>query len=83
MILFGASGHAKFILDIFEAHRRHLYQLLANEKKISHLKVSTLYAAIQFIINVVVIFSDLPQIFIFAIILLPALFFLSLHETYH
>ena len=61
--------------NIFEAHRRHLYQLLANEKKISHLKVSTLYAAIQFIINVVVIFSNLPQIFIFAIILLPALFF--------
>ncbi len=61
--------------NIFEAHRRHLYQLLANEKKISHLKVSTLYAAIQFIINVVVIFSDLPQIFIFAIVLLPALFF--------
>ena len=61
--------------NIFEAHRRHLYQLLANEKKISHLKVSTLYATIQFIINVVVIFSDLPQIFIFAIILLPALIF--------
>lgn len=61
--------------NIFEAHRRHLYQLLANEKKISHLKVSTLYAAIQFIINAVVIFSDLPQILIFAIILLPALFF--------
>ena len=61
--------------NIFEAHRRHLYQLLANEKKISHLKVSTLYAAIQFIINVVVIFSNLPQIFIFAIVLLPALIF--------
>lgn len=61
--------------NIFEAHRRHLYQLLANEKKISHLKVSTLYAAIQFIINVVVIFSDLPQILIFVIILLPALIF--------
>ena len=61
--------------NIFEAHRRHLYQLLANEKKISHLKVSTLYAAIQFIINAVVIFSELPQILIFAIVLLPALFF--------
>ncbi len=57
--------------NIFEAHRRHLYQLLANEKKISHLKVSTLYAAIQFIINVVVIFSDLPQILIFVITLFP------------
>ena len=61
--------------NIFEAHRRHLYQLLANEKKISHLKVSTLYAAIQFIINAVVIFSELPQILIFAIVLLPALIF--------
>ena len=61
--------------NIFEAHRRHLYQLLVNEKKISHLKVCTLYAAIQFFINAVVIFSDLPQILIFVIILLPALIF--------
>ncbi|OWK98344.1 UDP-GlcNAc--UDP-phosphate GlcNAc-1-phosphate transferase [Kaistella haifensis DSM 19056] len=61
--------------NIFEAHRRHLYQLLANEKKISHLIVSTLYAAVQLIINAVVIFSNLPQIVSFVIILLPALIF--------
>lgn len=61
--------------NIFEAHRRHLYQLLANEKKISHLIVSTLYAAVQLIINAVVIFSNLPQYVIFVIILLPALIF--------
>ena len=61
--------------NIFEAHRRHLYQLLANEKNISHLKVSTLYAVVQLIVNAIVIFPNLPQIFIFAIILLPALFF--------
>lgn len=61
--------------NIFEAHRRHLYQLLANEKKISHLIVSTLYAAVQLLVNVVVIFSNLSQIVIFAIILLPALIF--------
>ena len=67
--------------NIFEAHRRHLYQLLANEKKISHLKVSTLYAAIQFIINVVVIFSNLPQIFIFVITLFP-IFVLYVYAKY-
>lgn len=61
--------------NIFEAHRRHLYQLLANEKKISHLKVSTLYAVVQLIVNAVVIFSNLPQIVIFVIVLLPALIF--------
>ena len=61
--------------NIFEAHRRHLYQLLANEKKISHLKVSTLYAVVQLIVNAIVIFSNLPQYVIFVIILLPALIF--------
>ena len=61
--------------NIFEAHRRHLYQLLANEKKISHLKVSALYAAVQLIVNAVVIFSNLPQNVIFVIVLLPALIF--------
>lgn len=61
--------------NIFEAHRRHLYQLLANEKKISHLKVSILYATIQLIVNAIVIFSNLPQNVIFVIILLPALIF--------
>ena len=74
-VVFTILERLKLKENIFEAHRRHLYQLLANEKKISHLKVSTLYAAIQFFINAVVIFSDLPQIFIFAIILLPALIF--------
>lgn len=61
--------------NIFEAHRRHLYQLLANEKKISHLKVSILYATVQLIVNAIVIFSNLPQNVIFVIILLPALIF--------
>lgn len=61
--------------NIFEAHRRHLYQLLANEKKISHLKVSALYAVVQLIVNAIVIFSNLPQNVIFVIILLPALIF--------
>lgn len=61
--------------NIFEAHRRHLYQLLANEKKVSHLKVSALYAAVQLIVNAVVIFSNLPQNVIFVIVLLPALIF--------
>lgn len=61
--------------NIFEAHRRHLYQLLANEKKISHLKVSTLYAVVQLMINAIVIFSKLPQYVIFVIVLLPALIF--------
>ncbi len=41
--------------NIFEAHRSHLYQYLANELKHSHITVSFAYALIQFIINIIVI----------------------------
>jgi UDP-N-acetylmuramyl pentapeptide phosphotransferase/UDP-N-acetylglucosamine-1-phosphate transferase len=36
--------------NIFEAHRLHFYQILSNERGISHLKVTTLYALVQGII---------------------------------
>lgn len=40
--------------NIFEAHRRHLYQLLVNEKKISHLLVSSFYCIFQVLINLLI-----------------------------
>lgn len=43
--------------NIFEAHRSHLYQYLANELKWSHIKVSVIYAIIQLIINVYTILA--------------------------
>lgn len=45
--------------NIFKAHRRHLYQLFANDKGYSHIAVSAAYAGIQLVINILVIFSDL------------------------
>ena len=36
--------------NIFQAHRIHFYQVLTNERKISHLKVSAGYAFVQFLI---------------------------------
>lgn len=74
-VIFTILERLKLKENIFEAHRRHLYQLLANEKNISHLKVSSLYAVVQLLVNAIVIFSNLPQIVIFVIILLPALIF--------
>ena len=44
--------------NIFEAHRSHLYQYLANEMKYPHLQVAFLYAFLQLLINVVVIYLD-------------------------
>jgi UDP-N-acetylmuramyl pentapeptide phosphotransferase/UDP-N-acetylglucosamine-1-phosphate transferase len=41
--------------NIFKAHRTHLYQYLANEKKWSHLQVSGTYSLVQALINGLVI----------------------------
>jgi UDP-N-acetylmuramyl pentapeptide phosphotransferase/UDP-N-acetylglucosamine-1-phosphate transferase len=38
--------------NIFEAHRKHVYQLLANEMKLPHVWVSSLYASLQALIIV-------------------------------
>lgn len=60
--------------NIFEAHRRHLYQIFTNDKKASQLVVSSAYAVIQFLINVVVICSDWLDWINFLVILLPSIF---------
>lgn len=57
--------------NIFEAHRRHLYQLFANEKKISHLVISFVYTFVQLIINLFLINSQLPIWVIIPIIFIP------------
>lgn len=40
--------------NIFEAHRMHLYQLLVNQRKQSHLTVAILYGVIQVGINLII-----------------------------
>ncbi len=42
--------------NIFQAHRKHLYQILANEAKIPHLSVALIYTAIQIAINCFALF---------------------------
>lgn len=37
--------------NLGEAHRKHAYQLMANELKIGHVKVSSLYAALQLAVS--------------------------------
>jgi UDP-N-acetylmuramyl pentapeptide phosphotransferase/UDP-N-acetylglucosamine-1-phosphate transferase len=44
--------------NIFEAHRTHLYQYLANELGYSHVLISILYAALQLLVNVLVIYLE-------------------------
>lgn len=42
--------------DIFKPHRKHLYQLLANEYQISHTRISLVYSSIQIIISLIIIY---------------------------
>ncbi|AZA48837.1 glycosyltransferase family 4 protein [Chryseobacterium carnipullorum] len=57
--------------NIFEAHRRHLYQLFANEKKVSHLIVSSVFAFCQLLVNIFLIHSQLPLWVVILIIFIP------------
>lgn len=41
--------------NIFEAHRSHFYQYLANDKKTPHVWVSCWYAIVQLLLNIVII----------------------------
>ena len=42
--------------NIFLPHRKHLYQLLVNELKLSHLLVSMIYFSIQTMVNIIWIY---------------------------
>ena len=70
--------------NIFEAHRSHFYQYLANEKKISHLIISAGYAIVQLIIIVAIIMFPIIHIgniiliiFFFAFVFIAIRFFLE------
>src|SRR5690554_3571612 len=42
--------------NIFQPHRTHLYQYLANELKVPHVTVSVVYALIQLVLNLLLIY---------------------------
>lgn len=64
--------HRLFLKEnIFDAHRLHFYQILANDKKMPHLWVSTLYAFIQLSVNAIVIFTHFNFIYSFLLIVIP------------
>ncbi len=44
--------------NIFDAHRKHLYQYLANEFKINHIWVSAMYGLIQLVFNLWLLFTN-------------------------
>jgi UDP-N-acetylmuramyl pentapeptide phosphotransferase/UDP-N-acetylglucosamine-1-phosphate transferase len=66
--------------NIFQPHRSHLYQYMANEMGYSHVLVSFIYAAIQLAVNGLLIYTeskaDLSYFFIIGILLSLTLIYL-------
>lgn len=60
--------------NIFDAHRLHFYQILANEQGISHLVISFAYAFLQLLIILLVIFGGLSFCISSILILIPLIF---------
>lgn len=60
--------------NIFDAHRLHFYQVMANEQKISHRLVSIIYGVMQTLIIMFVLFSELNFLFLFFASTLPLVF---------
>lgn len=76
--------------NLGEAHRKHAYQLMANELKIPHVSVSALYMAMQLVISFGLIFLPINHYLylgiVIAILLIAYLAFMKknyhLHEEY-
>lgn len=48
--------------NVFQAHRKHLYQVLVNEKGMNHLLVASIYAVVQLLVNAFVTLTTFPLI---------------------
>ena len=74
--------------NIFDPHRSHLYQFMANEMKINHLVVSAGYASLQLMINLVFIyligFENLTWIeFLISLLVISGIYFMIRLRVVH
>lgn len=57
--------------NIFEAHRSHFYQFLANEKKIPHISIALTYGLVQLALNFVILYANAILVYgLFVVIIL-------------
>lgn len=71
--------------NIFEAHRKHAYQLLANELRIPHVIVSSVYMLLQLAISFGAIYSPIdPWLYFGAtVVVLGGVYILFMRRCYH
>jgi cell division protein FtsW (lipid II flippase) len=95
LLVYGIDGCLTIIHRILlrenlgEAHRKHAYQIMANELKIGHLKVSVFYACLQLAISLGFIFLCPNTVLahwiylVFAILVLALAYMLFMKKNYH
>ena len=95
LIVYGADGILTICHRIMlhenlgEAHRKHAYQLMANELKIGHVKVSLLYMAMQGVVSLGFIYFCPPTVlahwvyFLVAAVVLIVVYILFKKKYYH
>ena len=75
--------------NLGEAHRKHAYQLMANELKIGHVKVSLLYMGLQLVISLGFVFLVPDTLlahwiyFVAAIVILALAYVVFMKKYYH
>lgn len=95
LIVYGVDGCCTIVHRIMlhehlgEAHRKHAYQLMANELGMSHVVVSLIYMAIQLVISLVMVYLIPNTVvahwiyLIVVIIVLAAAYVLFMKKYYH
>lgn len=71
--------------NLGEAHRKHAFQIMANELKIPHLWVSSFYMMLQLLISFGLIFIPMNHYLYFAVVtlILSALYVVFMKKNYH
>ncbi|MFA6057943.1 MAG: glycosyltransferase family 4 protein [Taibaiella sp.] len=60
--------------NIFEAHRLHFYQIMANERKMPHLLVSSIYGILQLLVNCFILLTTYNVIITGLFVCIPLVF---------
>jgi len=70
--------------NIFEAHRKHAYQIMANEMQIPHLRISVLYMGLQAVVSIgfLIISPRIHWYYIFGVLLLLSFLYLIFMKKY-
>ena len=94
LIVYGVDGCCTIVHRIMlheklgEAHRKHAYQIMANELKMNHVTVSLIYMAVQLVISLVMVYL-IPNtmlahwIYLFAVIAVLLVVYVAFMKKYY